>query len=171
VLVVGDLPEQRQWLQEVLRGMGLQASQAGGARAAIAWLESQSGTAAGAVDLVLTDQNMHDGDGRSLLQWCRQHRPALAVVCLSGEPQPDGLFDATLLKPVSAAQLNPVLRHLLPPALDWAALRALADRGDGLGVDAWIARHRDQLGAGPLARGVLELASSLRLAALVRWLP
>jgi signal transduction histidine kinase/CheY-like chemotaxis protein len=170
VLVVDDVEDMRLCLQDLLELTGLQVSQASSGQAAIAVLQGPTDAGVAGIDLVLTDQNMPDGDGRFLLQWCRQHRPGLAVVCLSGEPQPPGLFDAALLKPASAEQLHQVLQNLLPPSLDWAALRALADSGDGLGVDAWIAQHRDQLGAGPLARGVVALGGSLQLAALVRWL-
>lgn len=170
VLVVDDLPDQRLLMQGMLQSMGLQVSQVSGGHAAIAWLQARCKANVGVVDLILTDQNMPDGDGRHLLQWCREHLPALAVVSLSGEVQPPGLFDSALLKPASAEHLRQVLHDLLPPALDWAALRALAVSGDGLGVDVWIARHRSQLGEGPLARGVVEMGGSLQLAALVRWL-
>jgi signal transduction histidine kinase len=57
-----------------------------------------------------------------------------------------------------------------PEPLDWGQLRTLADHGDGLGVDAWIARHRPVLADDPLTQGVLALSDSLQLAALVRWL-
>jgi signal transduction histidine kinase len=57
-----------------------------------------------------------------------------------------------------------------PAPLDWVQLRTLADNGDGLGVDAWIARHRPVLADDPLTQGVLALSDSLQLAALVRWL-
>lgn len=179
VLVVDDEQEQRQLLQDTLESMGLQVALACGGDAAIALLQGAGDSPSDAqlivrplhVDLVLTDMNMQGGDGKGLLQWCRRHRPSLAVVCLSGEPQPPGIFDAALLKPASTDLLHGVVQDLLPPALDWSTLRALADSGDGLGVDAWIARNRDQLGTGPLARGVIELGGSLQLAALVRWLP
>ena len=177
VLVVDDLEAHRLWLQDVLQAIGLQVSLASGGRAAMAMLQVQAnGTPDGRhdtlrpIDLVITDQNMPDGDGHTLLQWCRQHLPGLAVVALSSTPQPPELFDAALLKPAHPSQLHPVLQHLLPPALDWAELRQLAHGGDGLSVDAWIARHRHQLGQGPRARGVIELGQSLQLAALVRWL-
>ena len=65
------------------------------------------------------------------------------------------------------ATLAPTAR---PVPLDWSSLRTLANNGDGLGVDAWIARHRDLLADDPLAQGVLALGDSLQLAALVRWL-
>jgi signal transduction histidine kinase len=68
--------------------------------------------------------------------------------------------------PAAAAARQP--HH--PDSLDWAQLRTLADSGDGLGVDAWITRHRHQLSDDPLAQGVLALGESLQLAALVRWL-
>lgn len=167
VLVVDDVADHRQVAQRLLQAMGLQVSQASGGDAAIDWLQHQTGSR---VDLVITDLQMPEGDGLALLQWCRQHRPGLAVVGLSGHVQPPGSFDASLRKPASPGQLGAVLQRLLPPPLDWAQLRTLADTGDGLGVDAWIARHRSQLGASPLARGVIALGDSLQLAALVRWL-
>lgn len=178
VLVVDDMADWRLALQNMLQHMGLQVSQASGGCAAIALLQEQTespdGVLAGApahrVDLVITDQNMPGGDGHSLLQWCRHHRPGLAMVAFSSSLQSPGLFDADLLKPASPALVRQVLQRLLPPPLDWPALRSLADCGDGLGVDAWIARHRSQLGDGPLAHGVLALGGSLQLAALVRWL-
>jgi signal transduction histidine kinase len=164
VLIVDDRQDHRLLLQGLLHDMGLQVSQATCGHAAVSLLQGQP------IDLVITDQNMPDGDGLSLLQWCRQHRPSAAVVVLSGELPPQDGFDACLLKPVNTLQLRPVLQRLLPPALDWAPLRQLAEHGDGLGVDAWIARHRHKLGSSPLARGTVELGQSLQLAALVRWL-
>lgn len=173
VLVVEDVQDHRRLLCGMLQNMGLQVSQAPSGLAAIALLEAPRGPPAqpaSRIDLVFTDLNMPDGDGQSLLQWCRQHQPGLAVVALSSSaPSPD-LFDADLLKPTCPVQLHQVLQRLLPPALDWAALRMLADSGDGLGVDAWLTRHRDRLGEGPLARGAIVLGDSLQLAALVRWL-
>lgn len=177
VLVVDDLEAHRLWLQDLLQQAGLKVSIAEGGRAAMAMLQSQANGVIGVqqealcpVDLVITDQNMPGGDGHALLQWCRQHLPGLAVVALSSTPQPPELFDAALLKPIGFSQLHPVLQHLLPPTLNWHELCQLAHQGDGLGVDAWIARHRHQLGQGPRARGVIELGQSLQLAALVRWL-
>lgn len=171
VLVVDDVLEHRALLSGELQSMGLQVLQAEGGLAAMALLQALPDSApVSRVDLVLTDLNMPDGDGHALLQWCRTHRPGLAVVAISSSPQALTLFEDHLLKPASPAQLRHVLQRLLPPPLDWLALRSLADSGDGLGVDAWIARHRDRLGDGPLARGVLALGGSLQLAALVRWL-
>jgi len=173
VLVVDDCQADRQRLLGLLQGMGLQVSQASGGHAAAARLQQTAGPSAGAarrIDLVITDLQMPDGDGLFLLQWCRQQRPALAVLALSGSPQTPGVFDAVLLKPAHPGQLRTALQCLLPAPLDWAQLRALADGGDGLGVDGWIAHHRSQLGDGPLARGVIALGDSLQLAALVRWL-
>lgn len=171
VLVVDDVLEHRTLLSGELQNMGLQVLQAQGGLAAMALLQAlPDSMPVSRVDLVLTDLNMPDGDGHALLQWCRTHRPGLAVVAISSSHQAQALFDGDLLKPASPAQLRHVLQQLLPPPLDWLGLRRLADSGDGLGVDAWIARHRDRLGDGPLARGVLALGGSLQLAALVRWL-
>lgn len=171
VLVVDDMLAHRSLLCGELQNMGLQVVQAEGGLAAVALLQALAdSTPLSRVDLVLTDLNMPEGDGHALLQWCRTHRPGLAVVAISSSHQAQALFEDHLLKPASPAQLRPVLQRLLPPPLDWLALRRLADSGDGLGVDSWIARHRDQLGDGPLARGVLALGGSLQLAALVRWL-
>ena len=177
VLVVDDRQDHRLPLQTLLREMGLEVSMATGRHAAVALLQEQP-TASNAglpgsvppVDLVIIDQTMPGGDGPELLQWCRQHRPSVAVVALSGQAQPPGLFDACLLESFSASRLRPTLQRLLPPALNWTQLRQLAEQGDGLGVDAWISSHRNHLGGSPLARGVLELGQSLQLAALVRWL-
>lgn len=171
VRLMDDVLEHRALLSGELQNMGLQVLQAEGGLAAMALLQAlPDSTPVSRVDLVLTDLNMPDGDGHALLQWCRTHRPGLAVVAISSSPQVLTLFEDHLLKPASPAQLRPVLQRLLPPPLDWVALRSLADSGDGLGVDAWIARHRDRLGDGPLACGVLALGGSLQLAALVRWL-
>lgn len=173
VLVVEDVQDHRHLLCGMLHNMGLQVSQAPSGQAAMALLEAPRDSPAqpaSRIDLVLTDLNMPHGDGPSLRQWCRQHQPGLAVVALSSTVPPPDLFDADLLKPASPPQLHEILQRLLPPALDWAALRTLADSGDGLGVDAWLTRHRKHLGEGPLARGAVALGDSLQLAALVRWL-
>jgi signal transduction histidine kinase len=170
VLVVDDVPDHRLFLQRLLHSMGLQVSLARSGHEAAQLLQDTQTQPGGRIDLVITDQNMPDGDGLWLLRWCREQRSALAVVALSSQARPSGQFDACLLKPVSPAELRGVLQRLLPPHLDWLALRALAEAGDGLGVDAWLTQHREQLGEGPLAHGALALGHSLQLAALVRWL-
>lgn len=169
VLVVDELEDHRQLLQSALQDMGLQVSQATDGLSAIALLQAQSASEA-RIDLVITDQNRPAGNGQWLLPWCRQHQPRLAVVALSSTQQTSHLFDAFLLKPSNPNQLRAALQALLPPALNWVELHALADSGDGLGVDAWMSRHRAQLGDGPFARGVIAFGDSLQLAALMRWI-
>lgn len=167
ILVVDDDANEQQFLQQVLKGLGLQVSLVSSEIEAIA--ELSVGTCA-RVDLVITGQDMAHGDGQALLRWCRQERPALAVLLLSGNNQFNVSFDANLCKPVNPALLLQTLQRLLPPPLNWAELRTLAERGDGLGVDAWIAHHRHRLGSSPMTEGVIKLASKLQLAALARWL-
>lgn len=167
VLVVDADVDQQHFLQQALQDFGLQVTPVTSGQAAVNVLSDTTGPR---VDLVLTQQNMDDGDGHALLQWCRQNYPALAVVALLDDGQQTGQFDSALRKPVSIALLKQALQRQLPPPLDWCQLRDLAELGDGLAVDAWIARHRDRLGDGAMARGVIRLASTLQLAALVRWL-
>ncbi|MEI8168457.1 MAG: sensor histidine kinase [Rhodoferax sp.] len=105
-------------------------------------------------------------------QWVRLMGGELVVQSTPGQ---GSVFSWSMQVPVSDAALvmTATPAEIAPPidsTLDWAQLRALADSGDGLGVDAWIARHRNQMGDDARACGVLALGDSMQLAALVRWL-
>lgn len=65
-------------------------------------------------DLILTDLQMPRADGLAVLASAREHAPWLPVLLLSATPPgEDSGFDASLLKPVSIAQLLHTLGQLL----------------------------------------------------------
>jgi signal transduction histidine kinase/CheY-like chemotaxis protein len=115
ILVVDDIPMNREWLCDLLGGYGFDPVAAIGGQEALEYLQRHS------VDLLLTDQGMPGMDGWALLDAVRQRRPALPVVLYSAAPprRPAGLpfdlnFDAMLLKPVDAAELLRCIDELAP---------------------------------------------------------
>ena len=74
--------------------------------------------ASDAIDLVVTDVSLPDGDGMRLAEEFRTRRPSLKVICTSGSfaapagPRAEGptLF---LEKPFSAASLSQAIRQML----------------------------------------------------------
>ena len=77
ILVVDDEASMRRVLAVLLREGGHEVVEAGGAREAIAVLESSP------LDLVLTDQKLLDGSGLDVLAACVEADPALPVVLLT----------------------------------------------------------------------------------------
>ena len=118
ILIVDDMREQRELMTDILTSLSFNVLQSDSARQAIELLQGPLGAC---VDLVLTDQVMHGGDGWDLLLWCRQNRAELPVVLLSATPASEqkssaaaGLkFNAQLLKPVRVSALQKVLNDLL----------------------------------------------------------
>lgn len=94
-----------------VRRAGHAAHQACGVDAAIQCLEQ------GEIDLVLTDIKMPAGGGGRLIRWVRHHRPATAVVAMSGDLDTlDTLSaeaDAYLLKPFKPREVAAVIDHLV----------------------------------------------------------
>ncbi len=104
----------------------------------------------------------------------RQAKATVPGLCLWAlgplPPEQAALCDGELLLPLNRSHLQQLLAEVLPPRLNWIELLRLAQSGDGLAVDAWVRRHAEPLGQGPLARRIRHLADTLQLAALARLL-
>lgn len=73
-------------------------------------------------DLVILDINLPGLDGISLAQWIQRHRPAIRIVVISGDANPDKIRAAMqagsedyLLKPFTLQQFWEVLDRLTQP--------------------------------------------------------
>lgn len=119
ILVADDESENRSILAAMLRDSGFTVLEAASGRAAVAQFEEA------AVDAVLTDQFMADGDGWYVLEKITERQSAVPVVLVSAAP-PDR-------PPAFPAQID-FAKHLLKPLNHSEVLRCL---GDLLGLD-WI---------------------------------
>lgn len=117
IWMVEDSADIRDMLAEELRSMGFVVETvADGAT----FLEQMLSPNATPPSLVLTDYLMPGADGRAVLHGVRRHWPGVPIVLLSAKPylttdQLDAVrsFDASLMKPVSLADLRLTLARLL----------------------------------------------------------
>jgi signal transduction histidine kinase/DNA-binding NarL/FixJ family response regulator len=136
LLVVEDHPANRCWLEQLLAELGFTVHAVGSVAEAHAVLAQQ------AIDLAVLDQRLPDGSAWDILPSLRdapsgQTIPAVLLSALPATPPADRStapgFDATLLKPVDASELLPVMARLL--ALEWITApprpRAAADGPQG----------------------------------------
>ena len=121
VLVVDDEPLGRSVLCQLLEGLGFEVHQASSGRQAAALLAQRP-----ALDLVLTDQYMPDGDGWLVLESVAEFMPQVPVVLISTAPPSPPLnwssrlrFTAQFLRPLDHAQLLTRMGDLL--GLQWTA--------------------------------------------------
>ncbi len=123
VLLVDDLEEARQALAERLRSFGLRVDGADSGPAALA--QAERALAAGeAYDVLFIDWHMAPLDGLQTLGQLRQLMghglpPAVLITAfdgdkLRGQAQAAG-FDAVLVKPITALQLQDMLQRLMQP--------------------------------------------------------
>lgn len=106
VLIVDDLPQNRDWVSDLLAGYEFEVQTAASAEQALEQLECES------FDLLISDMRMPGMDGWELLSHLRARWPALPVLLYSAVPalrpmdMPGSLrFDDTLLKPASSRDL------------------------------------------------------------------
>ncbi len=121
VLVVDDEPLGRSVLCQLLEGLGFEVHQASSGRQAAALLAQRP-----ALDLVLTDQYMPEGDGWLVLESVAEFMPQVPVVLISTAPPSPPLnwssrlrFTAQFLRPLDHAQLLTRMGDLL--GLQWTA--------------------------------------------------
>jgi two-component system, sensor histidine kinase LadS len=121
VLVVDDEAVGRSVLCQLLEGLGFVVHQASSGRQAADFLALRS-----ALDLVLTDQFMPDGDGWWVLERVAEFMPQVPVVLISTAPPSPPLnwsgrlrFAAQFLRPLDHAQLLTRMGDLL--GLQWTA--------------------------------------------------
>ena len=109
LLVADDSPAQRHALCSFLRKCGYDVAEAGDGNSVVRHLKEC------AVDLLLLDLNMPQGDGFEVLTYLQTHRRALPVILLSGmaldqiqhrmHRLPEKQLPVLLLKPVDPQQL------------------------------------------------------------------
>ncbi len=117
LLLVDDDPASRLSQADLLESLGFVVE----AVASLAELVESMRASTLRRDAVITDQQMPDGDGWSVLDFVRAHDPSVPVVLLSAigsrppADRPDRLhFDACLCKPVEPRVLLEALAALLP---------------------------------------------------------
>ena len=106
ILVVDDEAGMRSWLTEVLEGAGNQVV------AARDGLEARTLARQNALDLVITDISMPNGEGLGLIRALRREHPELKIVAISGAFGPDILIDAQLLG-ANAGLSKPITKELV----------------------------------------------------------
>ncbi|WP_416560959.1 ATP-binding protein [Limnohabitans sp. yimb22184] len=120
VLVVDDEAVSRNVLSQLLEGLGFEVLRAANGRQAEALLEKRP-----ALDLVLTDQYMPEGDGWLVLERVAEFFPQVPVVLISAAPPSPPphwngrlRFAAEFLRPIDHAQLLARIGDLLD--LHWS---------------------------------------------------
>jgi CheY-like chemotaxis protein len=116
ILLVEDEPILREWVSEILKGLGYRIVEAGnGVEALKVWDEQM-----GRIDLLLTDMVMPEGlTGRDLARQLKTRQPGLKVIYTSGYSEEilsneADIRDAPFLaKPYHAPQLTKLVRELL----------------------------------------------------------
>jgi DNA-binding response OmpR family regulator len=100
ILIVDDEPNARNALAELLRDEGYEVSSAVNGAAA------QAGLVEFRPDVLLTDVNMSGVDGLALLRSARRMpNGGPAVVLMSARPQPYGIDEPFIAKPIDIDQL------------------------------------------------------------------
>lgn len=127
ILVVDDDGPTQRVLQLWLQAHGYRATCTNGGKAALAWLRAH------AVDLVITDILMPDGDGIELITQMRRERPGIRVLAITGGgPQATSSSclhrahragaHALLLKPFKQDQLTTAMGYVLGLADDYHSM-------------------------------------------------
>jgi two-component system cell cycle sensor histidine kinase/response regulator CckA len=108
-LVVDDEPSVRRYVSAILQQEGFRTMEAGDGAHALQIVQELSG----GVDLIVSDIQMPNGDGLSLAQAVKHSFPAVPVILVSGNTQPDADFEF-VKKPFLPATLAGVVRKLFP---------------------------------------------------------
>jgi putative two-component system response regulator len=117
ILCVDDEPAIREILRRMLEGAGFEPATSGDP------VTTASTFTAGGFDLVLTDVNMPEMDGLTLMRALRDKQPELPVVIVTGQGTVDMAIQALregatgmLIKPFTGAELLAEVRHALSAA-------------------------------------------------------
>lgn len=188
VLVVDDLPDNRELLCAMLQQLGVRVAEAESGAMALEKLGQ------GGIDLVLSDQLMPGMDGWSLLAEARQRGHVMPFVLVSAAlpsiPADSPGFDAMLMKPVEPALLAetvgrclglawlseeegesmPALPRPVPPTAGaLATLHSLAEQGMVSDIEDWVIHILDaEPEARDFALAVREAVRRLDLAGIQR---
>jgi PAS domain S-box-containing protein len=107
ILIVEDEPLVRRLLATVLEELVSHVQAVGTVRDATRIASSER------IDLLVTDGTLPDGSGRTLARSARAARPQMRVLLVSGAPEDEEEFDATLHKPFTRERLLATVRELL----------------------------------------------------------
>jgi DNA-binding response OmpR family regulator len=124
VLVVDDEPPMRRILRRMLETENFHVEEAADGESALTLIQARTEP----FDLVLTDLSMPLIDGRQVSETLRQHRPSVAVLCMSADPDAVPYIEAAdipvrvLRKPFTAEDLYHAVRDAITRATDLAAL-------------------------------------------------
>ena len=108
ILLVDDDTMVREATAWMLSDAGHHVHEAADGKAALEYLDAQ-----GPVDLLITDINMPRMDGLELVQQTKQRWPGLAVLLVSGRPQPPGT-QAYMPKPFGWDTLMKAVDRVVP---------------------------------------------------------
>jgi DNA-binding NtrC family response regulator len=117
LLLVDDDHQVLDAMSDWLREQGFRVAEATNCQEAIAQIDRQ------AFDLVLVDVRLPDGDGFDVLAHCREHRPALTVIMLTGY----GTVE-TGVEAIRAGAFDLLTKPLIDEELSMSINRALSQR-------------------------------------------
>ena len=124
VLVVDDEPSLRRILRRMLEAEKFHVEEAENGETALRLIQTRTEP----FDLVLTDLSMPIIDGRQVSETVRRHRPTVAVLCMSSDPDAVPYIESSempvrvILKPFSAEDLYHAVRDAITRATDLTAI-------------------------------------------------
>jgi two-component system, cell cycle sensor histidine kinase and response regulator CckA len=107
-LVVDDEPSVRMFVRAILQREQFDTLEAGSGNSALAIVKSLNG----AIDLIVTDVQMPNGDGLTFASEVRRLFPSVPIILISGYHQPDSKFEF-VEKPFSWEGLARVVRRVI----------------------------------------------------------
>lgn len=163
VLVVDDEVVGRSVLCQLLQSLGFEVLQAGGGHQAAALIAQNP-----ALDMVLTDQYMPDGDGWLVLERVAEVMPQVPVVMISAappSPPPNWSgrqrFAAEFLRPIDHAQLLARIGDILD--LHWIEYKEVLEPNSGPDTAAGTGAQTEPAMALPETRYLQDLAKLVEL--------
>lgn len=124
MLVVDDEPSMRRILRRMLEAENFQVEEADDGESALRLIQARPE----GFDLVLTDLKMPLIDGRQVSETLTRHRPNVAVLCMSADPDAVPYIESSdtpvrvMLKPFTSEDLYHAVRDAITRATDLAAI-------------------------------------------------